>query len=258
MTDEAELAAVFRALSDANRRALLDSLFEEDGQTTSRLQTRLPALTRFGVMRHLRVLEDAGLVTTRRAGREKHHFLNPVPIRALHDRWISRFAAPVVGAMVALKEQLEESPPMSEPQHVYSIVIRTSPDALWQAITDGDLTARYYYGTRVASDWRAGSPLTYTYPDGSLAADGEVLEVDPPRRLAMRFHPTWDPEIAAEPAVRMVWQIEPAGEGTCRLTVTTDGYAAGSRIEADFAGGIVFIVSGLKTLLETGEPLAVR
>ena len=257
MTDDTELVAVFRALSDPNRRALLDSLFEEDGQTTSRLEAGLPGLTRFGVMRHLRVLEDAGLVSTRRAGREKHHFLNPVPIRALHDRWISRFSAPVVGAMVALKEQLEESPAMSEPQHVYSIVIKTTPEALWQAVTDGDLTARYYYGTRVASDWQPGSPLTYTYPDGSLAADGEVLEIDRPRRLVMRFHPAWDPEIAAEPPVRMVWQIEPAGEGTCRLTVTTDGYAAGSRTDKDFAGGVVFIVSGLKTLLETGEPLAV-
>ncbi|MGZ6297173.1 MAG: ArsR/SmtB family transcription factor [Candidatus Limnocylindrales bacterium] len=257
MTDDEELAAVFRALSDPNRRALLDSLAEEDGQTTSRLETRLPGLTRFGVMRHLRVLEGAGLVTTRRVGREKHHYLNPVPIRALHDRWISRFAAPVVGAMVALKGQLEEPHTMGEPQHVYSIVIKTTAEELWHAITDGDETVRYYYGTRVASDWEPGSGLTYRYPDGSLAADGEVLEVDRPHRLAMRFHARWDAAIEAEGPVHMVWQIDPAGEGTCRLTVTTDGYAAGSRVEQDFTGGVVFIVSGLKTLLETGRPLSV-
>ena len=255
MARDEELAAVFRALSDPSRRTLLDSLFDEDGQTTSRLETRLPGLTRFGVMRHLRVLEDAGLVTTRRVGRQKHHYLNPVPIRALHDRWISRYAAPVVGAMVALREQLEEVSPMGEPQHVYSIVIRTATDALWEALTDGDQTARYYFGTRVASEWRPGSPITYRYPDGTLAADGEVLEVDPPRRLALRFHATWDAEIAAEPPVRMTWQIDPLGDAACRLTVTTDGYAPGSRIERDFSGGIVTIVSGLKTLLETGQPL---
>ncbi len=257
MVDDEELVAVFRALGDANRRALLDSLAEEDGQTTSALERRLPQLTRFGVMRHLRVLEAAGLVTARRSGREKHHYLNPVPIRAIHDRWISKFAAPVVGALVTLKGQLEEKDTMADAQHVYSIIISTTPDELWRAITDGAMTARYYYGTRVASDWQPGSDLSYTYPDGTIAADGQVLEVDPPHRLAMRFHPRWDPEIEAEGAVRMVWQVEPAGEGACRLTVTSEGYAAGSKTGRDFAGGIVFIVSALKTLLETGEPLAV-
>jgi uncharacterized protein YndB with AHSA1/START domain/DNA-binding transcriptional ArsR family regulator len=245
---------VFRALADPSRRLLLDRLFERDGQTLGELSRQLPAMTRFGVMRHLDVLGAADLVTTQRVGREKRHYLNPVPIRLVHDRWISKYAEPVVGAMAALKQHLEVQP-MPVPQHVYSVYIRTSADAVWRAITDGDQTVRYYYGTRVASDWRPGSPIVYTYPDGTVAADGEVLEVDASRRIAMSFHARWDPELEAEGPVRQSWQIEPAADGTCRLTVTTDGM--GARTEKEFTGGIPYIVSGLKTLLETGEPLAV-
>ena len=245
---------VFRAMADPSRRLLLDRLYERDGQTLGELCRNLPGMTRFGVMRHLEVLEAAHLVTTRRVGREKLHYLNPVPIRLVHDRWISKYAEPVIGAMAALKQHLEVDR-MSAPQHVYSVFIRTSADALWRAITDGDDTVRYYYGTRVASDWQPGSAIVYTYPDGTVAADGEVVEVDAPRRIAMTFHARWDPEIEAEGAVRQAWEIEPAGDGTCRLTVTTDGM--GPRTEKEFIGGIPFIVSGLKTLLETGEPLAV-
>jgi uncharacterized protein YndB with AHSA1/START domain/DNA-binding transcriptional ArsR family regulator len=245
---------VFRALADPSRRLLLDRLFEEDGQTLGELCRHLPSMTRFGVMRHLEVLAAADLVTTRRVGREKSHYLNPVPIRLVHDRWISKYAEPVVGALTALKQHLEVRS-MPAPQHVYSVYIRASADALWRAITDGDQTVRYYYGTRVASDWRRGSPIVYTYPDGTVAADGEVLEIEPPRRVAMTFRALWDPELEAEGAVRQTWEIEPAGEGTCRLTVTSDGM--GARTEAEFTGGIPVIVSGLKTLLETGEPLAV-
>ena len=99
---------VFRALADPTRRSLLDELFKEDGQTLSALERRL-AMTRFGVMKHLRVLEDAGLVLTRRSGREKLHFLNPVPIRLIHDRWIDKYTERQVSALADLKSQLEEA-----------------------------------------------------------------------------------------------------------------------------------------------------
>jgi DNA-binding transcriptional ArsR family regulator len=100
--------AVFRALADPSRRKLLDALFKHDGQTLGALERRLP-MTRFGVMKHLRVLEEAGLVTTRRAGRNKHHFLNPVPIRLIHDRWIDKYTEHRVSALAELKTQLEGS-----------------------------------------------------------------------------------------------------------------------------------------------------
>ena len=98
---------VFRALADPTRRSLLDELFREDGQTLGALEQRLP-MTRFGVMKHLKVLEEAGVVTTRKQGREKLHFLNPVPIRLIHDRWVSKYAQPWAAALTGIKHELEE------------------------------------------------------------------------------------------------------------------------------------------------------
>jgi uncharacterized protein YndB with AHSA1/START domain/DNA-binding transcriptional ArsR family regulator len=251
------MSPVFRALADPSRRLLLDRLFERDGQTLGELCGYLPGMTRFGVMRHLDVLEAAELLTTRRAGREKQHFLNPVPIRLVHDRWITKYAEPIVGAMSAMKRQLE-APPVNGSdtvEHVYSVYIQAPPDRVWHAITDGDETARYYYGTRVDSTWEPGAALTYAYPDGSIAADGKVIEADAPSRLVMTFHARWDPEVDAEGPVEMAWVLEASGDAT-KLTVTTSGLNPGSKTTAEFEGGIVYIVSGLKTLVETGVPLA--
>ena len=249
-----DMAPIFRALGDPSRRLLLDRLFDRDGQTLGELAAALPEMTRFGVMRHLDVLEAAGLIETRRVGREKHHYLNPVPIRLVADRWIGKFAKPVVGRMAAMKHHLE-APAMLAPDHVYSVLIRATPDRVWRAITDGIQTERYYYGTRVESDWSVGGRISYAYPDGSIAADGEVIEIDPGRRVLMSFHPRWSPEIDAEGPVRMAWEIEPAGDGVSKLTVVTSGMTEGGVIQGEFGGGIVYIVSGLKTYLETGEPL---
>jgi len=249
------MAPIFRALADPNRRVLLDGLFERDGQTLGELCRYLPEMTRFGVMKHLAILEEADLVTTRKAGREKRHFLNPVPIRLVHDRWISKFAEPVVGAMSAIKAHLES--PMDTIDHVYSVYIKASPDRVWRAITDGNETVRYYYGTRVVSDWGSGSPLSYAYPDGSIAADGVVLEIDPGRRVVMAFHPRWDPDVDAEGPIRMTWEVEATDDGGSKLTVTS-ALKPGSKSAEGFTSGIVYIVSGLKTFVETGEPLTVR
>lgn len=246
------LAPVFRALADPNRRELLDRLFERDGQTLGELCAHLPEMTRFGVMKHLGVLEEASLVTTVKVGRQKRHFLNPVPIRLVHDRWIGKFAEPIVGAMSSLKSLLET--PMDTIDHVYTVFIKAPPERVWRAITDGDDTVRYYYGTRVSSDWTPGSPLGYDYPDGSVAADGEVLSIEPGRSVVMSFHPRWSPEIEAEGPVRMTWAVEPTDDGGTRLTVTS-ALAPGSRTAEEFGDGVAYIVSGLKTLLETGAPL---
>ena len=246
------MAPVFRALADPSRRVLLDRLFERDGQTLGELSVHLPDMTRFGVMKHLGVLEGAGLVTTQRVGREKRHFLDPVPIRLVHDRWTGKFAEAIAGSLTRIKMQLEN--PMDRIDHVYSIDIKASPERVWRAITDGDDTVNYYYGTRVASTWTPGAPLTYAYPDGSVAADGEVIDVEPGRAVTMDFHPRWDPAIDAEGPVRMVWSIEATETGS-RLTVTSS-LVPGSATEGEFSGGVVHIVSGLKTFLETGVPMA--
>src|SRR5437867_8780215 len=130
--------AVFRALADPTRRSLLDELFREDGQTLSTLEARLP-MTRFGVMKHLRVLEEAGLVTTKRRGREKLHFLNPVPIRLVHDRWVSKYAEAWAATLSNLKHGLEGA--MME--KVFEIYIKTTPERRWEAITDPEMGQTY-------------------------------------------------------------------------------------------------------------------
>lgn len=244
------MAPAFRALADPSRRLLLDRLFERDGQTLGELTAHLPAMTRFGVMRHLGVLEEAELISTRRVGRLKRHYLNPVPIRRIHDRWISKYAAPVVGALSALKGHLEDRPMALPPDHIYSIYVEAPPERVWQAITDGAETERYYYGTRVNSTWKPGDSVTYDYPDGTVAADGEVLAIDAPNRLEITFRARWDPDYEAEGFVRQEWRLEPGRGGTTKLTVTTSGLRPGSKMAEEFRGGIVFIVSGLKSSVE--------
>src|ERR1700760_4376225 len=138
---------VFKALAAPPRRSLLDELFKEDGKTLSALERRLP-MTRFGVMKHLKVLEDAGLIVTRRRGREKLHFLNAVPIRLIHDRWVSKYAEPWVAGLSNLKQDLENR----TMEKIYEIYIKTTPELLWQAITDPVLRAKYNFGVGVESD----------------------------------------------------------------------------------------------------------
>lgn len=250
-----ELEAAFRALADANRRRLLDRLREGDGATLGELEATLPGMTRFGVMKHLRVLEEAHLLTTRRDGRRKLHFLNPVPIQLIADRWISRYAAPFVSGLADLKQTLEAAP-MSAPKQVYEIFIRTTPERLWQALTDGELTRQYYYGTAVRSELEPGAAFQYFGADGTLMLDGEILEIDPPRRLVTTFSARWSPELAADRPSRIAYQIEPMGP-TCKLTMIHDDFDGESATYREVAGGWSFILSGLKTLLETGQPLEV-
>jgi uncharacterized protein YndB with AHSA1/START domain len=239
---------VFRALADPTRRSLLDELFTEDGQTLSALEQRLP-MTRFGVMKHLRVLEEAGLVTTKKRGREKLHFLNPVPIRLVHDRWVSKYAEPWAAAMSDLKHRLEDK----TMEKVFEIYIKTTPERLWEAITDPALRAKYNFGMGVESDWTPGSHYVSTHAQapGPLA-EGENLEVDPPRRLVQSFTALWGEDVKAEGASRVTWDIEPVGD-SCRLTVTHDQLREDANDQ--LYGGWPMILSGLKTLLETGELL---
>ena len=248
---------VFKALNDPGRRLLLDALFARDGQTLGELCAHLPRMTRYGVMNHLRVLEAAGLVTTRRAGRTKHHYLNAVPIRLVHDRWIGKYMEPVVGALARLKTGLEQGGEMNLPDHVYQAFIDCTMEDAWDAIVNGDKTALYYYGTRVESEWRPGAPIRYLGGDGGVVADGEIIAVDEPKRLEITFHARWDPQLEAEGPVRMVWALG-SQSGLTTVTVEFYGAPAGTRTYDDFVGGLPFIVSGMKTLLETGSPLGSR
>jgi uncharacterized protein YndB with AHSA1/START domain len=242
--------AVFKALADPTRRKLLDRLFEEDGQTLTALERRLP-MTRIGVMKHLRVLEEAGLVKTKRRGREKLHFLNAVPIRLVHDRWVSKYAEPWAATLTGLKRKLEEEERMEK---VFEIYIKTSPERLWEAITDPELRSQYSFGVRTESDWHSGSGYEAVHPGASIKiAEGENLEVDPPHRLVQSFNALWSDDVKAEGTSRVTWEVEPIGDDSCRLTVTHDQLREGANDE--LYGGWPMILSGLKTLLETGEKL---
>jgi uncharacterized protein YndB with AHSA1/START domain len=239
--------AVFRALADPTRRRLLDALFKKDGQTLSALHARLP-MTRFGVMKHLRVLEDAGLVVTRRRGREKLHFLNAVPIRLVHDRWVSKYAEPWAAALSGLKRGLEDTM-----ERVFEIYIKTTPERLWEAITDREMRRKYWFGVGVTSDWGPGSRYKGVHPLAPTAIfEGENLEVDPPRRLVQSFRALWSEDAKREGTSRVTWEIEPVGD-SCRLTVTHDQLRQDAKDE--IYGGWPQILSGLKTLLETGGSL---
>ena len=243
----------FKALHDPSRRRLLDELFGRDGQTLGELCTCLPEMTRFGVMNHLGVLEEAGLITTRREGRSKLHYLNPVPIRMIHDRWISKFTEPTVGRLTRLKLRIEGGS-MSEPAHVYQLFINAAPTQVWQAIVDGDQTEKYYYGTRVESTWEPSAEVRYLGADGSVVADGMVVDIDVPHRLEMTFQAHWDPDLEAEGPAREVWLLEEIN-GVTKLTVEMHDVAPGSKTYEDFTSGFPYILSGLKTFAETGKSL---
>jgi uncharacterized protein YndB with AHSA1/START domain/DNA-binding transcriptional ArsR family regulator len=250
---------VFKALADPTRRTLLDALFKKDGQTLRALGSSAD-MTRFGVMKHLKVLEEAGLVVTRRRGREKLHFLNAVPIRLVHDRWVSKYAEPWVAALSDIKQELEEKPMErfvvvngAGTMTVFEIYIKTTPERLWEAITDPKLRAKYSFGVETRSDWKKGSAVKSVVPDGMMdIAEGEVLEVDPPRRLVQSFRALWSENVKAFGFSRVTWEIEEVGD-SCQLTVTHDRLAANANSE--LWGGWPMVLSGLKTLLETGETL---
>jgi uncharacterized protein YndB with AHSA1/START domain/DNA-binding transcriptional ArsR family regulator len=251
---------VFRALADPTRRHLLDVLFEREGRTLGELHAAVLGMTRFGVMKHLRGLEAAGLVVSRKVGREKRHYLNAVPVQLVHDRWVSKYTRPQAAALAALKHELEGSDPMAAPPtQVYQVFIRATPEQVWQAITQPEFTARYFYGSRVDTTGAAGSPIRHYAPDGTtLWGDDRILESDPPRRLVHTWRSLYDPELASEPPSRVTWEIEPQPGGVTKLTVVHDQLKASPKTAEHVSGGWMFIISGLKTLLETGQPLAER
>src|SRR5713226_907724 len=242
---------VFKALADPTRRHLLDQLFERDGRTLTELESELK-MTRFGVMKHLRLLEEAGLVVTRRSGRNKLHFLNPIPIRLIHDRWIDKYTEPWAATLTGLKKNLENTT-----EKVFEIYIKTTPERLWQAITDPEMRRKYTFGVGVTSDWKPGSSYKGAAGTGTVAPtmpifEGENLEVDPPRRLVQSFRALWSDDVQAEGTSRVTWEIEPVGD-SCRLVVIHDQLREGANNQ--LYGGWPMVLSGIKTLLESGEIL---
>lgn len=238
---------MFKALADPTRRRLLDELFRADGQTLSALEAHCD-MTRFGVMKHLKLLEAAGLVVTRRRGREKLHFLNVVPIRLVHDRWVSKYAEPWAAGLSELKDRLE-----SRMEKIFEIYIRTTPDRLWEAITDPDTWGKFQFGNRIESEWTPGSSFQITNPKApDPLGEGEIVEFEPPKRLVQTMRALWSDDVRSEGTSTVTWEIEPVGD-SCHLMVTHSDLRECANDE--LYGGWPMILSGLKTWLETGQVL---
>jgi uncharacterized protein YndB with AHSA1/START domain/DNA-binding transcriptional ArsR family regulator len=258
---------VFRALADPSRRQLLDRLNRRNGQTLRELCAGLD-MARQSVSKHLAVLEAANLITTVRRGREKLHYLNAAPINEIGERWITRYERGRVEALADLKRALEDGDPVDKPTFVYTTYIKTTPERLWQALTDPAFTRRYWFGVSFETDWRPGSRMAWDH-DGTPTDDPEqvVLEAEPYRRLAFTWH-AMSPQlgealhlaedvrerIAAEPRSKATFELEPLGD-LVKLTVLHDGFGPDSLMAGMVSRGWPRVISGLKTLLETGEPL---
>jgi uncharacterized protein YndB with AHSA1/START domain/DNA-binding transcriptional ArsR family regulator len=265
MAANPEMDEVFRALADPSRRQLLDRLNGRNGQTLRELCSGLE-MARQSVSKHLALLEAAGLVTTVRRGREKLHYLNAAPISQIGERWITRYERERVEALADLKRALEAQT-MDRPSFVYTTYIRTTPEQLWQALTDPAFTRRYWNAS-FETDWKPGSTMTWEQR-GVTIADPEqvVLEAEPYRRLSYTWH-TFTPElsdalelteevrtrIAAEERSKATFELEPAGE-LVKLTVVHDGLDPAGVVASMISRGWPIVLSSLKTLLETGDPL---
>jgi uncharacterized protein YndB with AHSA1/START domain/DNA-binding transcriptional ArsR family regulator len=251
MGDDDDL--VFRALADRTRRSLLDRLHQRNGQTLGELCEPLD-MARQSATQHLGVLEDANLVTTVRNGREKLHYINPVPLWGIQERWIEKFERSRLGALSAIKQRAEEDTMSQRPSYVYVTYIESAPERVWEALTDPDLTAQYWGHSNV-SDWQAGSSWEHRRVDGSDIADvvGTILESSPPRRLSMTFDGPDGPGPTEGPS-KVTFDIEPYHE-IVRLTVTHENLADEEAVEAISAGWPA-VCANLKSLLETGHVLS--
>jgi DNA-binding transcriptional ArsR family regulator/uncharacterized protein YndB with AHSA1/START domain len=262
---------VFRALADPTRRAILDALFEADGPSVGALCALSPEMTRFGVMKHLRVLEEANLVTTVKRGRTRLYYLNPVPIAQIAHRWVSKYAAPFAAALVHLDDQVARlstpsapgGVPMARPDHVYQIYIAASPDQVWTAITDSEWTRRYFHRTAFEEPPVAGRPYRkIVLPEGRPASDGMIEEMTPPvdgqpGRFVHTWHVLYDDAMSAEPAGRVEWLVELAGEGLTRVRLVHSGLEQSPLTWENVKDGWVWVLDAMKTVLETGRSLPV-
>jgi uncharacterized protein YndB with AHSA1/START domain/DNA-binding transcriptional ArsR family regulator len=246
---------IFRALNDSHRRKILDLLHDNNGMTSSEIEAKFQDITRFGVMKHLKILEESSLISTRREGRFKYHYLNAIPLQEIVDRWISRLAAPWANHLTQLKNTIEKENQMStKPTLVYVNVIKTTPEKLWAALTDGNITPAYYYGGKFEGTIEVGASYQYVAPDGGKFVSGEIIEVNAPFKLVATFKGEWMPGMENDKPTRITYEIQQQGE-CCRLTLIHDEFDGETATYKNAGGGWPGILSGLKTLLETGQPL---
>jgi uncharacterized protein YndB with AHSA1/START domain/DNA-binding transcriptional ArsR family regulator len=253
--------AVFKALADPGRRRLLDTLHEHSGLTLGELCEGLD-MRRQSVSQHLDLLEAANLVTSVRDGRRKLHYLNPVPIHDIQVRWIWKFEEQRLATLETIKQRAEENAMTAStapttgavPDYVYTTYIHATPEQVWHALTDPELTSSFW-GHAQISDWTVGSSVDHVRTDGSGISDasGTVVEVDRPCRLVFSFG---TPEHTDNPTFEtslITFEIEPYLD-IVKLTLTQAQLQSMDELRA-VGQGWPAVLANLKTLLETGNAL---
>lgn len=244
---------VLLALSHPGRRALLDALHERDGQSVSDLGQALPELGRHAVLKHLGLLEDAGLVTSHKAGRTRLCYLNAAPLVALAQRWLDDYAlgwGQTLNRLTSTSERRPEATTTAAPLHRQAIVIDATPERVWTALTQE--CSSWFFTTTLDSSLEPGRG--YTYPDGRRAAQGTIIAADPGQRLEMTFSPTWDDAVTPEAPFRLVWSLAAEG-GATLLTVEHDELDPSTETARQVGSGSLFLISNIKTWIETGKPM---
>jgi DNA-binding transcriptional ArsR family regulator len=237
--------AIFKALGDPARRDLLDSLRARDGQSLSDLEEVLE-MSRFGVMKHLKVLEAANLIVTRKVGRFKYHYLNALPLQDVMDRWAAPFLQQQARALTELKAKLEQDADLGQPDFMMQITIRCTQDALWSALTKADEMTVYHDADRtVQGDAAVGQTTDFILPNGDTALRQTTTALDPKSRIAV----TVAPMTKDAPTHHMAFLIAPRGDH-CKLTIEHYDIAHGP---VGLAEDWVRIAAALKSYLETGN-----
>jgi uncharacterized protein YndB with AHSA1/START domain/DNA-binding transcriptional ArsR family regulator len=248
--------AVFKALANPSRRAILDELFERDGQSLSALCENVD-FSRQGLSGHIQILESAGLVISEFRGREKIHYLNPVPIHEVTERWIAKYSRHQLEAISILKNALEGDP-VTNKVFAYETYILAPVDTVWDALTNEKFTSQYFFGTHVESDWQPGSSINYrNSPGGEIAVDGKVLEVDRPNKLVITWHVNYDEQAKKEAPSRVSFSLEQIGEQT-KLRIVHDEFQDDSVLFDSISDGWPWIAASLKSLIESGSALPDR
>lgn len=228
----------------------MDLLYEKNGQSLTELSSHLD-MSRQAVTKHLKILEGADLVVPVWKGKEKIHYLNPVPLMLIYARWISKFDESRIMGLYDIKRELEKNTQeVNMKGFMYQIVIAASAEKVWESLTSPDFTQKFWFGRKVQSDWKAGSEVRIITPEGGEEVRGKVLEYTPHTRLSY----TWQtPEDKAEDATTVVFELQEMGPMT-KVTLLHDIDADSAKFN-QAAAGWTFILCGLKTFLETGAPM---
>lgn len=250
---------VFKALADPTRRLLLDRLKKRDGQTLSEMCEGLDQ-SRQSVTKHLNILEEVNLISVIWKGREKFHYLNPIPIREISRRWVSKYTKRHADALLDLKASVEESSMSEKPEFNYVTFIDAPREKVWDALTKPEFTEKYWFKSRAEGDFSEGSEYAYRVDDDKgqnrAALAGKVLKSDHPSELVYTF--TWptNEELKHENST-VQFLLEEVG-GMTKLSIRHYDFEAGSIMLLGIREGWPMVMSGLKTFLETGKESDLR